>query len=257
MLLLLCLPVAQATWSIIAVDAETEQVGIAGATCGRMVWGIAGLAPGHGVVAAQYDTFVRGRNDAVDLLMRDASPDEALDAALAGDEDASFRQWAIISLEGEPVGFTGGDVEQPAAIEAGHGWSVQGNTLASANVVTASAEAFQSSEGSLADRLVEALQAGAAEGGDHRCDPEDAAKSAFVYVASPGDRESEPGVEVRASGKGAVSELAERYAEGRGSCATGGSAGLLSACLAALAALTRRRRAPSHSFKLKSFDIIV
>ena len=39
-----------ATWSILAVDPETSQVGIAGATCGPMVWGIAGIAPGHGVV---------------------------------------------------------------------------------------------------------------------------------------------------------------------------------------------------------------
>lgn len=242
MLLLLGLSVAQATWSIIAVDAETGQVGIAGATCGRMVWGIAGVAPGHGVVAAQYDTWVKGRKDAVDRLGQGQSPEEVLDALLADDKDAAVRQWAVISLDGAPVGYTGAEVEQPALIQSGADWSVQGNTLASGAVVTASAEAFETAEGALADRLVEALVAGAAEGGDHRCDPEDAAKSAFVFVADPGDAESEPAVELRASGRGAVAELAERYAAGDRSCSTAGGGGFGALIVAMLAVVGRRRR---------------
>lgn len=212
-----------ATWSIIAVDPETAQVGIAGATCGPMVWGIAGLAPGHGVVAAQYATWVGGRDDAVDLLMGGSSPDAALDAVIAADDQPELRQWAMLSLDGAPVGYTGAEVERPAAIVAGDTWSVQGNTLANEAVVTATAERFEASEGSLAERLVSALGAGAEQGGDHRCDPADAARSAFVYVAAPDDRAGEPTVELRVSGKGAVAELAERFAEGDRSCHVGGA----------------------------------
>ncbi len=236
---LLLLPVASATWSIIVVDPETQEVGMAGATCGPFVWGIAGLAPGHGVVAAQYDTWVRGREDAVLLLTEGASPADALQATLDSDRSPEFRQWAMISLEGAPAGYTGAEVEQPAAIVAGDVWSVQGNTLASEAVVTATAEAWLASEGALADRLVAAMVAGADLGGDHRCDPAAAAKSAFVYVAGPEDRASEPAVELRASGRGAVGELAERYAEGERSCATGGRASLGALILAILAAGAR------------------
>ncbi len=240
MLALLLLPVASATWSIVAVDPETEEVGIAGATCGPFVWGIAGLAPGHGVVAAQYATWVKGRKQAVDLLEQGQSPEDVLSAVLEADDDDALRQWAVLSLDGAPVGFTGDEVEAPAAIVSGERWSVQGNTLASEAVVEASAAAFEAAEGALDERLVAALQAGAAEGGDHRCDPEDAAKSAFVYVALPEDRAREPSVELRASGRGAVDELARKHADGRRSCGVGGQAAPWAWALA-LGALVRRR----------------
>ena len=231
---------AFATWSIIAVDPETGEVGMAGATCGPMVWGIAGLAPGHGVVAAQYDTWVKGRKHAVAALEEGQSPSDALAGLLDEDKSPEVRQWAIVGFDSAPVGYTGAEVEAPFAIQAGDTWSVQGNTLASEDVVTSSAAAFEQAEGPLADRLVEALQAGAAEGGDHRCDPEDAAKSAFVYVAVDGDRGREPTVELRASGRGAVAELAERYAEGDRSC--GVAAGRPSGLLALISLLAARRR---------------
>lgn len=238
--LLLTLAPAHATWSIAAVDPETQEVGIAGATCGPFVWGIAGVAPGAGVVAAQYDTWTAGRDLAVEALEAGDSAEEALQAVLDADEDDGWRQWAVVGFDGVPAGFTGDEVEAPALIEAGETWSAQGNTLASEEVVRATAASFASSEGGLAARLVAALAAGAGEGGDHRCDPEDAAKSAFVYVAAPDDGR-EPSTELRASGKGAVDELVARFAEGDRSCATGPGGGAL-AVLVAVGALFGRRR---------------
>lgn len=242
-LLLLSLP-ARATWSIVAVDEETEEVGIAGATCGPMVWFIAGLVPGEGVIAAQYATSRHERETGEDLLREGERPAAVLKALRAQDEDAALRQYGIVALGEAPVTFTGGEVEGPALTVEGEGWTAQGNTLASEAVVEAAAAVMEAGEGSLADRLMEALEAGAAEGGDARCAPEDAAKSAFLYVAEPGDRAHEPTVEVRASGAGAVEELADDYAAGRMSCSAvggvrAGGLGLLWAVM--LGGLSRRR----------------
>lgn len=243
-MLLLLLGTAHATWSLVAVAPETQEVGAAGATCGPMVWYIAGLAPGRGAVAAQYATWLKARREATDLLEQGEAPEAVLAAVLDMDDEPAIRQYAVVSLDAPPATWTGAEVEEPALIVSGETWSVQGNTLASDDVVTRAAAAFEATEGEpLADRLLAGLEAGAAAGGDSRCEPEDAAKSAFLYVAAAEDRRREPTVEVRASGKGAVAELALRYAAGRGSCASAGRApSWLGAVLALLALLRRRGR---------------
>lgn len=212
------LPHAHATWSVTAVDPSSGAVGIAGATCGPFVWGIAGLAPGAGVVAAQYDTSTRRRDAAVAALLAGASAEEALAAALEGDEASVYRQYAVWDLDGGFAGHTGAEVEGVADIHAGEDGSAQGNTLR-AGVVDAAFAALQGAEGPLEERLLAGLLAGAEAGGDTRCEAEDAAKSAFLYVAGPDDTRKEPQVEIRASGKGAPWEVAAALREGKMSCA--------------------------------------
>lgn len=232
------LAVASATWSIVAVDPDTEEVGIAGATCSPMVWFIGGIAPGQGVVAAQYATSLPHKATVVDALIGGATPADALAAGLDGDDKAALRQWAVVGLNGPPATFVGDEVELPARVTSGETWSAQGNTLASEAVVDDAGVAFVDAEGALADRLLAALEAGAAAGGDSRCDPDDAARSAFLYVAAPGDDARDPTVELRTSGAGAVAELLPRLEAADFSCSQGGGRLLWPW----LALLLRRRR---------------
>jgi uncharacterized Ntn-hydrolase superfamily protein len=220
--MLVWLAVASATWSIVAVDPDTEEVGIAGATCSPMVWFIGGIAPGHGVVAAQYATSLPHKADVVDAVVGGAVPAEALAAGLEGDDKVALRQWAVVGLNGPPATFVGEEVELPARVTTGETWSAQGNTLASEAVVDDAGAAFVDAQGALAERLLAALEAGAAAGGDSRCDPADAARSAFLYVAAPGDDARDPTVELRASGAGAVAELRPRLEAADNSCSQGG-----------------------------------
>lgn len=241
--LLLAAPPAHATWSIIAIDPETREVGIAGATCGPFVWGIAGLSPGHGVVAAQYATWGRGKREAVDQLAEGTAPDAILGWLRREDRKPALRQWAVMDLKGRQAGRTGAEVEDNAQIINGEGFMVQGNTLR-AGVVEAAAAAVEAAAGQpLEDRLIAGLVAGAEAGGDTRCPADEAAKSAFLYVAGPEDDAREPTIEVRASGAGAPWEVEDKLAADDMSCAGAGRApaGWLLSLLGAVGLLRRRR----------------
>lgn len=237
---------AFATWSIVAVDPDTQEVGIAGATCSPMVWFIGGLAPGKGVVAAQYATSLPRKADVVDALNAGDTPAEALDPVVADDDKRALRQWAVVGFGGPPATYQGDDVELPADIVHGDTWSVQGNTLASDDVVGDAAQAWSDGDGlPLDERLLGALEAGAAAGGDARCDPSVAAKSAFLYVAGPDDDARDPSVEIRVSGNGAVGELRPRLEAGTMSCSQSGGAGAAVPALIG-AWLVRRRATRGH-----------
>ncbi len=208
---------AAATWSIVAVDADTQQVGAAGATCGPFVWGIAQLAPGHGAVVAQYATNTGSRKAAAAELEAGATPEEALAVITAPGYDNSLgiRQFGIAALSGPSAAFTGEDCDDWKGSLSEVGFSVQGNTLTSEAVIQAARDAFVAADDQpLDERLLRALEAGAAEGGDQRCDPAVAAKSAFVFVAGPSD--DRPAVDLTASDKnGAVASLREKFDSGK------------------------------------------
>jgi uncharacterized Ntn-hydrolase superfamily protein len=191
---------ALATWSIVAVDPETRQVGVAAASCIGHVEVIAGIAPGKGVVAAQALFNLKGRDRAVALLGRGAAPRDAL-AEIADErfDPNSFasglktRQYGIAALgfEDAPASFTGSWTVGWSGSVHSHGVSVQGNMLRGASVVENTLAAFQADaagcQPTLADRLMRALEAGAASGGDKRCSKELTALSAYIEVAGPGD----------------------------------------------------------------------
>ena len=242
LLTLLATPV-YATWSIAAVDPVTQEVGVAGATCGPMVWFIAGLVPGEGAVVSQYATWRKGRETGEDRLASGHSPAEVLRELRQMDEDDGIRQYGVVSLSAAPVTFTGAAVEAPALTRQGETWTVQGNTLADRAVVIEAAAVMEAAEGSLQDRLLAALEAGAAAGGDGRCEADEAARSAFLYVARPNDKPREPSVEYRASGSGAVGELSAKVAEGHMSCSHSAVGGLGGLGLLGLALALGRRRA--------------
>jgi MYXO-CTERM domain-containing protein len=180
-------PPAGATWSLVAVDPATGEVGAAAATCGKMVWFIAEVVPGRGAVVAQADTLLDGRDLGAEGLAAGLTPAEILDELTDPAFDPAFetRQYGVAALSGEAAAFTGAETED-VAISMGDGsLTVQGNLLTGAAVVEDSFAAFQDAEGlPMEERLMRGLEAGAAQGGDSRCPPERAAKSAFITVAT-------------------------------------------------------------------------
>jgi len=196
---------AEATWSIVAVDAETGQVGLAAATCGLGIQFIAAAAPGAGVVAAQGGTSFKGRDrarkwieegvDANEVLARLRDP-KLYDGWL--DRDFSNLQYGVATLSGgAQANHTGGDTLIPwfGGI-VGNSFSVQGNTLRSENVVTDAAHAFEISEDggcqlSFGERLIRAVEAGRDAGGDKRCPASRPAHSAILVIANASKSEDE------------------------------------------------------------------
>jgi len=196
---------ASATWSIVAVDPRTREVGAAGASCILGAEVIAIVVPDRGAAVAQAMTNPESRPRLRDALAERTPPDEAIGAVTSrwfdsfiGVPLAELRQYGLVSLVApeSPAHFTGGWTAGWSGAETAPGVSVQGNTLRGPGVVAEALAAFRG-EGAgctprLADRLVAALVAGAEAGGDKRCAAELAALSAFVRVARPDDPADEP-----------------------------------------------------------------
>jgi uncharacterized Ntn-hydrolase superfamily protein len=188
---------ARATYSIVAVDTATRQVGGAGTSClkGSDVYLIYGSVPGRGVLVAQ--AFPGNRDRAVELLAEGIAPADILATITAPAVDGSLaprRQYAVADLEGRVAAYTGAETQAYAGDRQGMSgsfvYSVQGNILTGETVLTQTAAAFEGGGCDLAERLMLALEGGAlGGGGDNRCTPDDIpSDSAFVQV----DREGEP-----------------------------------------------------------------
>ena len=182
-----------ATWSIVAVDPVTGEVGSAGASYTPSVWPILGIAGGHGVLVAQAAGNERARVKALRMLLEDLPADQIMNIITdpASNSRRDNQQFGLVSLNGGSAGFTGKECE-PFAGHIGNSLvMVQGNILVSESVTADSLEAFMQARNdgaNLTSALVAALSAGAAAGGDKRAgDPEISAMSAYLAVASPGD----------------------------------------------------------------------
>jgi len=181
--------VAQATWSVVAVDPETGEVGVAVASCvGSEVSVVPILVPGVGAAASQADISESSGERFVEALSSGATAVETIDAVVAADAAPDDRQFGVVVLGYGGAGWTGSDTFDVAIDRrsADGAVSVQGNILVSEQVVEAALAAFEASAGGLADRLLAALVAGADEGGDLRCGDQTATSAALI-VARPGD----------------------------------------------------------------------
>jgi uncharacterized Ntn-hydrolase superfamily protein len=157
------------TYSIVARDAETGELGVAvqsrAFNSGAVVsWG----APGVGVVATQSYAEPAYGPLGLDLLRAGKSPDQALAALVAADDAPEYRQVAILDREGHVAVHVGEACIPAAGFATGDGFSAQANMVASERVWESMAETFERSEGSLAERLLDALDAAEAAGGDWR-----------------------------------------------------------------------------------------
>ncbi len=185
------------TFSIAAIDPRTGEVGVAVTTRVACVGnGVPWVRAGVGAVATQANTRTQYGQELLDALAKGEAPDVALRRLLAADSAAQSRQIGVIAMNGRSAQHTGTGPQQWAGGRAGTNYVTQGNILVGTEVVDAVAAAFEASEGQprhLADRLIEALAAGHAKGGDAR---HGRVQSAAVVVA-----DSRPGRSRRNDGQ--------------------------------------------------------
>jgi uncharacterized Ntn-hydrolase superfamily protein len=174
------------TFSIAAVDPRTGESGVAVTTRVACVGnGVPWVRVGVGAVATQASTRTEYGPELLDMLEQGLTPSQALSRALAADEGRESRQVGVVALDGSSAQHTGSGPGPWAGHRSGPNYATQGNVLVGPGVVDAVAASFEASEGSerhLADRLIEALQAGQTVGGDRRVGR---LQSAAVIVVDP------------------------------------------------------------------------
>ncbi len=175
-LLLLALP-ARATWSILIVDVSTGEIAVGIATCltgfdlkpNTIV-----VIPGYGVAAAQSFVGPLSLRELIRTEMLNGTPAAQILQLLANaDPGHQSRQYGIASLIGGTVTFTGAGAGGWAGGVTGQVgnllYTVQGNVLTGAPVVTAAEQAILNTPGTIAEKLMVAMEAAAQMGGDGRC----------------------------------------------------------------------------------------
>jgi uncharacterized Ntn-hydrolase superfamily protein len=169
------------TFSIVAYDPQAQEWGVAVESkflaVGAVVpWAQAGV----GAVATQSYANTSFGPNGLALMAQGLSAQEALDQLVAEDEDRARRQVGLVDAQGRAATFTGDECLAWAGGLTGTYYAAQGNILVSGATVEAMAKTFEETRGELADRLVAALAAGQAAGGDRR-----GRQSAAVLVVRP------------------------------------------------------------------------
>jgi len=157
------------TYSIVARDAATGEMGVAVQSHWFSVGSIVTWAEaGVGAIATQSFVDPAYGPRGLDLMKSGLSAEQALEALVLVDEGRDVRQVAFIDVQGRVAAHTGASCIEAADHHVGEGYSVQANMMLNDNVVPAMSKAFESTEGDLADRLMAALEAAQAVGGDIR-----------------------------------------------------------------------------------------
>src|SRR5688572_20303685 len=220
---------AFATWSVIAIDAKTGQVIIASSTCVRqegfparkpngardLMDVQAVIVPGVGVAACQAGVDNTRENQMlVYREIKKGTPPAQIIELLKKDPNIERRQFGIVSIpnggtiteQNNRAGFNGSGNSRSSLYFGGRGgdfyYQVQGNTLLGDQVVHLAALAFTRAGGTLADRVMAAMEAADANGGDHRCNCGNNAapnfpcdnKTAHVAYIAIANKDDQPGV---------------------------------------------------------------
>jgi len=172
------------TFSIVAYDPDTQELGVAVqsrafSVGGGVPWAQAGV----GAIATQSQTNESFGPRGLALLRSGYTARETLEMLLGADSGRENRQVGIVDARGRAVSFTGAECSTWAGDTTATGLAVQGNILAGPDVVAEMVRAFQSAQGELAERLIAALHAAQAAGGDRR-----GQQSAAILVVRPSDR---------------------------------------------------------------------
>ncbi len=156
------------TYSIVARDDATGELGVAVQSRAFGVGICAWARPGVGAVATQSFTEKRYGPRGRELLAAGAAPADALAQLLEEDDRRDYRQVAFLSADGRTAAHTGAACVPDCGHAARDGVSAQGNMLASPAAWHAAAETFAATGGTLAERLLAALDAAEEAGGDFR-----------------------------------------------------------------------------------------
>lgn len=157
------------TFSIVARDPVTQELGVAVQSKFLAVGAVVPWAKANvGAIATQAYANLDYGELGLELLKKGYTADETLKALLALDEGRDDRQVGIVDAQGNAVSYTGERCHLWAGGLYGDNYACQGNILVSGDTVTALADTFESTEGTLARRLVEALKAAQNAGGDSR-----------------------------------------------------------------------------------------
>src|SRR3954471_18140182 len=156
------------TYSIVARDPDTLDLGVAVQSHWFSVGSVVPwLRAGLGAVATQSVPLPGGGPRLLGML-EEMSARDALRLVVAGDDERDMRQVAVVDVHGEAAAHTGSACVEHAGDATGTGFSCQANMMATPQVWGAMAEAFEAASGSLAERMVIALEAGEGAGGDVR-----------------------------------------------------------------------------------------
>lgn len=191
---------AQDTFSIVAVDSVTGEVGSAGATCldnsnisgGALI--ISDVHPGRGAVHTQASWRPGNQSNARNRMAAGDSPDQIITYVNANDVDgdSTIRQYGIVDFGpgGSPrsAGYTGVNTLDYKNHIVGPNYAIQGNILLGQEILDSMESRFLQTQGTLADKLMAALQGANVPGADTRCLSEGvSSRSAFLRVAKAHD----------------------------------------------------------------------
>lgn len=179
-----------ATFSIVAVDPETGEVGSAGGSCiaGSII--ISDVHIGQGVIHTQSYYHPTNQNNASNYMIQGHSPQEIIDYLIANDvaNNPGIRQYGVVDLEnnGRSASFTGEACSDWKGHLNGTTYAIQGNILLGPEVLDQMEENFLNTNGPLSHKLMAALQGAKIPGADTRClDEGISTLSSFIRVAQP------------------------------------------------------------------------
>ena len=158
-----------ATFSIVAFDSDTDSLGVAVQSkflaVGAVVpWAQAGTGAVATQAMANYNYGPRG----LELMSRGRTAEETAEALVSADDEREHRQLGVVDAVGRAATFTGDGCFEWAGGVTGEYYAAQGNILVGQETVEAMAGTFEATSGDLAGRLLAALDAGQAAGGDSR-----------------------------------------------------------------------------------------
>lgn len=169
------------TFSIVARDAEIDAIGVAVQSKFISVGSVVPFAAADaGGIATQSFANVAYGPAGLSLLRDGVPAGEVVESLVHDDEDAPQRQVGIVGKDGSIAAFTGDECLDVAGDKQGETYTVQGNILENRATLDAMATTFETTDGGLPERLLAALRAGDAAGGDSR-----GKQAAALYVVKP------------------------------------------------------------------------
>lgn len=186
---------SQDTFSITAVDPVTGLVGSAGASCvaGSII--LSDVHPNKGVIHTQASYNSTNQTVARNLMNLGYTPQQIIDSLVLRDSNPTIRQYGITDFVGNTVrtaGYTGVNCTNYKNHILGPTFTVQGNILLGQQILDSMYSRYVNTPGTMAEKLMAALQGAKIIGADTRCQPTRSSISAFIRVARPTDPQNGP-----------------------------------------------------------------